>query len=189
MTVSQIMKQRKISPYRLSKDTGIPYTTINDIFRGKAALENCNAITVYKIAEALDVSMESLISPYSDKRSNFELYKSNVCHRLKELGDINFVIETLEKDDINKYYRKNWYAESLYLLAMLDYVSHINDIPECNSYNNLRKCKLNETIYPSSVLAAFAVTKDETLKEKAKQESIPEFMRFNIVESEVRNVI
>ena len=31
-----------------------------------------------------------------EKRCNFELFKSNVCHRLKESGDIDFLIETLE---------------------------------------------------------------------------------------------
>ncbi len=38
------------------------------------------------------------------------------------------------------------------------------------------------------VTVAFAVLKDESIMEKAKSESIPEFMRFNIVESGVRNV-
>ena len=37
-----------------------------------------------------------------EKRCNFELFKSNVCHRLKESGDIDFLIETLEKDMITE---------------------------------------------------------------------------------------
>ena len=64
--------------------------------------------------------MEDLIEPCFDKRSDFELFKSNTCHRLKELGDIDFVIELLEEDSIRKYYNKKWYPESLYLLAMHD---------------------------------------------------------------------
>lgn len=31
--------------------------------------------------------------------------------------------------------------------------------------------------------------KDDSIKEKAKKESIPEFIRFNIVEAEVRNIV
>jgi len=46
--------------------------------------------------------MEVLLDPCFVKRGSFELYKSNVCHRVKELGDVNFIIEALEKDDIRK---------------------------------------------------------------------------------------
>lgn len=35
-----------------------------------------------------------------EKRCSFELFKSNVCHRLKEQGDIDFLIETLKEDMI-----------------------------------------------------------------------------------------
>ena len=39
------------------------------------------------------------------------------------------------------------------------------------------------------VIAEAAVADSENAKQKAKMEAIPEFMRFNIVENEVRNVI
>lgn len=42
-----------------------------------------------------------------EKRCSFELFKSNVCHRLKEQGDIDFLIETLKEDMIRQYYDKN----------------------------------------------------------------------------------
>lgn len=86
------------------------------------------------------------------------------------------------------FYKKEWYPESLYLLAMVDYISRINDIPLCDSYNGIRKAKLRNPVFPSSVIAAAAVSKDNGIMEKAIAESIPEFMRFNIVESEIRNV-
>lgn len=187
--IRELMEQKHITKYRLSKNQGIPYTTINDICNGKTQLNKCTAETVYKIAKELDVSMESLIEPYMAKRNDFDLYRSNVCHRVKELGDIEFIIETLERDDISKYYRQKWYCESLYLLAMLDYLSTANSIPLCTKFNDLRNCRLSETVYPSSVLAAYAVTGDETIKERACREAIPEFLHFNIVESEVRDVI
>lgn len=139
-------------------------------------------------AKALDTSMEKLIAPCFEKRCDFELYKSNVCHRVKELGEIDFIIETLERNDIRQYYTRKWYRESLYLLAMLDYVSRVNDVPICTDYDDLRRCKLEETIYPASVVSASVVGNDDA-KEKAVREAIPEFMRFNIVESEVWNVI
>lgn len=189
MTVNELINQKKITKYRLSKDSGVPYTTVNDICSGKAQLEKCSAETVYRISKALGVTMESLIESCFDKRSDFEQFKSNTCHMLKELGDIPFIIELLEKDEIRKDYQKGWYRESLYLLAMLDYVSRENQVPICTQYDDLRRLKLRDTVYPASVLAMSEVTNNPQIKEQSIKEAIPEFIRFNIVESEVRNVI
>lgn len=174
--------------YRLSKMTGIPYATIHDICTGSARLEKCSAETVYKVAQALDVTMESLLGPVTETRNNFELFKSNVCHRVKELGDIDFIAETLQRDDIRTYYNRRWYRESYYLLAMLDYISRLNDIPRCTAYDDLRGGKLSETVYPSGVLIMCAAAHNDAAKEMALREAIPEFLRFNIVESGVRDV-
>ena len=122
-------------------------------------------------------------------RPAFELFKSNACHKLKALGDIQFLINTIESEDIITYYNRGWYPECLYLLAMVDYISRENEVPLCEEYNQYRKLKLNDTIYPSSVLTALAVSKDERIKEKALKNAIPEFLRFNIVEGDVRNVV
>ena len=189
MMINDLLEQRHMTKYRLSKNSGIPYATINDICSGKAQLEKCSAETIYKIAKELDVSMESILEPCFMQRSNFELFKSHICHRLKTLGDIDFIIETLKNDDITKYYDRKWYPECLYLLAMLDYISDLNQVPLCNKYDSLRKCSLKDNVYPASILVEAAVTKDDSILEKAKKEAIPEFLRFNIVENEVRNVI
>lgn len=189
MQINELMENIKMTKYRLSKESGIAYTTVNDICSGKAQLEKCSAETIYRISKVLGVSMENLIEPCLDKRIDFEVFKSNTCHRLKELGDTEFVIELLEEDSIRKYYNKKWYPESLYLLAMLDYVSRENDIPICTQYDDMRNLKLKTILFPASVLVASKVAKNDELKHRAIIEAIPEFMRFNIVESEVRNVI
>ncbi|MCM1100787.1 MAG: helix-turn-helix transcriptional regulator [Clostridium sp.] len=189
MDVNELMGQKAVTKYWLSQNSGVPYTTVCDICNGKTKIENCSVKTVYKIAEALGVSMESLLDFTSERRGNFELYKSSVCHRVKEMGDIDFIIDTLEQDDIRMYYQRGWYRECLYLLAMLDYISRVNSVPVCTSYDDLRCCKLKETLYPSGILTAAFVSGTDAPKTKALQEAIPEFLRFNIVESEVRNVV
>ncbi len=189
MNINKRIKQKNLSKYRIAKNCNIPYTTLNDICSGKTHLDKCNALTLYKLSKELEVSMEELLEPYVTPRPAFELFKSNVCHRLKELGDIDFLIDTIESGEITIYHEKAWFPESLYLLAMVDYISRINNIPLCDSYNELRKTKLQNTIYPSSVIAASAVKKDNSILEKALAASIPEFKRFNIVENEVRNVV
>lgn len=189
MIILDLLKKKNISIYRLSKESGIPYATLNDIVNGKARLEKCAAETIYKLAKVLDTSMEELLEPYLIERCDFELFKSNVCHSVKVLGDVEFIIDTLEKDTIREFYDRQWYRESFYLLAMLDYISRVNNVPKCLEYNDIRSRKLQEPLYPKSIIALASVTDKEAIKEQARKDAIPEFMHFNIVESEVRNVI
>lgn len=189
MDINIILKSKKMTAYRLAKQSGLPYTTVNDICKGKTKIEKCSAETVYKISKATGVPMEELISHYIVERPDFENFKSVICHRVKEMGDYHFIVETLKSREIHKYYERKWYPECLYLLAMLDYISRVNDVPLCNEYDDMRKCKLEKTVYPSSLYAYFVVTKDKSIMEKAKETAIPEFVRFNIVENEVRNVV
>ena len=189
MTLQERLKESHLSIYQLSKASAVPYATCNDLVNGKARMEKCNAETVYKIAQALKVPMETLLAPCFVKRSSFENFKSAICHRVKELGDIPFIMETLESGEIRTFFERKWYPECLYLLAMLDYLSRENHVPLCNEYDDLRLCKLEKTLYPASVLAMTAVSgkKDELTQIQAT--AIPEFQRFNIIENEVRNVI
>ena len=189
MYLDHQLQQKNMTIYRLSKESGIPYATLNDICNEKTRLKKCSAETVYRIAHALDIPMENLLAPVMEKRSSFELFKSSVCHRLKELGDIDFILDTLQRDEIRAYYQKKWFPESLYLLAMLDYISRLNDVPLCKEYDDLRNARLDHPIYPASILAMSAVDDDAQAKEHAEKEAIPEFLIHNIIENEVRNVI
>ncbi len=188
MTLKEQIANHNTTMYRLAKDSGVPYSTINDICTGKSRIENASAGTVYKLAKALGITADELIAP-SFERPAFGIFKGNVCHALKEQGDIRFIIQTLESGEIRKLFNKGWYEESLYLLAMLDYVSRVNNVPVCSDYADIRATKLDRTVYPSSVLMLSKVLKSDEPKAKARKEAIPEFMRFNIVEADVRNVV
>lgn len=61
MTINQIINDRGITKYRLAKLSGVPHATLNDICNGKTKIEKCSAETIYKLAQVLSVSMESLI--------------------------------------------------------------------------------------------------------------------------------
>ena len=189
MTIQEALKQKNMSIYRLAKASEVPYATANDICNGRARLEKCSAETIYRIARALDVSMEELLEPCFLRRGSFENFKSTVCHRVRELGDIDFILETLESQEIRTYYDRKWYPESLYLLAMLDYLSRENDIPLCDEYDDLRKCRLEKPVYPAGIRALSAASGSDAAMKRAAAEAIPEFKRFNIIENEVRDVI
>ncbi len=189
MTISDLLQQKNLTKYKLSKDSGVPFTTISEITTGKTRIKNCTGETIYRLAKALDVAMEDLLAESMDYRQSFEAYKSNICHMVKDMGDIDFIIDTLESDKIRKLYQKKWFPESLYLLAMVDYLSRENDLPVCAEYNDIRRARLRSTLYPASVIAMSAFSRSEQPKRESYAQAIPEFIRFNIVESEVRNVV
>ena len=190
MLINEQLDKIKMTKYRLSKESGVPQATINDICSGKADLEKCAAGTLYKIAKVLDLSIEAILeSAKKDIRSSFEVFKSNTCHYVKDNGDLNFIEYILQSDEIRKLYNKHWYPEALYLLAMIDYLSRINEIPLCTRYNDLRSSKLEKPIYPVGVLLNREVLHSDEPLHIAEENAIPEFKRFNIIESDIRNVL
>lgn len=192
MIVNELLEKENMTRYRLSKESGVAMTTITDICSGKADLDKCAAGTLYKIAKVLGVTVDSLLEnnsvESSDYRCSFETFKSNTCHNVKDKGDIDFIIETLETDEVRKLYNRSWHREALYLLAMVDYLSRINGLPVCTNYNDIRSKKLEKPYFPAGVVVSSVAIGDESIKEKALADAIPEFLRFNIVESDVRNV-
>ena len=60
-TLQEAMSERKISRYRLSKISGIPWATLSDICSGKTELERCSAGTVLKLSKALGLTMEETL--------------------------------------------------------------------------------------------------------------------------------
>lgn len=104
----------------------------------------------------------------------------------KLISTIFLATSVTKKLDHNN--ERSWYREALYLLAMVDYLSRINNLSLCTNYNDIRAQKLEKPCFPAGVIVSYAATGDERIKEKALANAIPEFLRFNIVEGEVRNV-
>ena len=188
MCINTLLKNKNMTKYKLAKKSGVPHTTVLDICNGKTNISKCTAETVYKLAKVLDVSMDMLIAGNVEKRAYFENYKSAVCHKLKRLGDFGFLETTFLSGEIRKLYDINWYPECFYLLAMVDYLCRENDLPLAQEYDDIRKARLSKTFYPAGVLVMSAFSNDNKHKELCVNEAIPEFIRHNIVESDVRNV-
>ena len=186
--LERLLNERQMSVYQCAKLSGIPYTTLLEIVRGKTDIGKCSAETVYRLASVLNVAMEDLLRDTIEVRVDFEIFKSNVCHLVKDLSDIDYIIETLKADDVNRYWNKKWYPEAFYLLAMVDYLSRVNELPLCTKYDEIRTHSLKEPLYPRDVMLAEMLHSELDVREKSRQEAIPEFLRFNIIESEVRNV-
>jgi len=118
---------------------------------------------------------------------DFENFKSNVCHMLKDMGDIEFLLYIIKSNDIQEYYEKEELLECFYLLGMIDYLCKENNLPFIENYNYIRKYKLEEPVFPLGIHAKCLVFKSEEPKNKSLREAIPEFKRFNIIENGVRD--
>jgi len=194
MIISDLLIEKEYSQYRLSKETGIGQATISDLCSGKTSLEKCSAGTLYKIAHVLGTTVDSLLesnieSSNKEERLPFSIFRGNICHYVKDIGDVEFIIETLEKDRVRELYSMSWYPESFYLLAMVDYLSRVNNLPICNNYNDIRNNRLKKPLYSPDVLLQSKMFNTNGFKQSAETHAIPEFLRFNIIEGDIRNVV
>ena len=65
---------------------------VNQLNQRKKQIEKCSCEMVYKLAKALDTTVEFLIEEFHiPKRPDFELFKSNVCHDIKRKGDLTMM--------------------------------------------------------------------------------------------------
>ena len=185
MKLYEALMKQNISKYELSKRAQIPYTTLNDLFNAKTDLSKSSAAIVYRLAKALDVPMESLLTETSltPVRSDFESFKSSLRHLLREQGDLAFLERIITEDWIHQFAQREWMTETLYTVAMVDYLCRINQLPLIATYAEYRSMRCSRPIYPSSLVVMSSAD-----RRRAFEASIPEFKRMNIVESDVRNV-
>ena len=57
----ELLKEKGMSRYSLSKTSGVPWATLSDICSGKTSLNRCNAQTLSKLSKALDLSIEEIL--------------------------------------------------------------------------------------------------------------------------------
>ena len=61
MSINELLSDIGMTKYRLAKLAGIPNATLSELCSGKTSIEKCSGETLYKIAKALNVSIESLL--------------------------------------------------------------------------------------------------------------------------------
>ncbi len=190
MELATILKQQNLSVYQCAKVANIPYTSLHDVLAGKTRLEKCSADMVYRLSKVLKMPMEEILEQSKKPdRLAFETFKSYICHEVKRKGDLDFIIDTLQANDVTRYWSQKWYPEAFYVLATIDYLSRLNDIPCCSKYDVIRSCSLKEPIYPRDIVLARKLSPRLNIEHKCLAESIPEFRRFNIVERSIRDVV
>jgi len=104
------------------------------------------------------------------------------------MGDLPFLVSILQSNEIQDYYKNDQLLECFYLLGMVDYLCRINNLPCDGEYNYIREYQLAEPVFPMGVYYLCRVYKNDKPKEEFIKKAIPEFLKYNIVESDVRNV-
>ncbi|MBR6402021.1 MAG: helix-turn-helix transcriptional regulator [Eubacterium sp.] len=183
MYIKQYLEDNRISIYKVANNAVVAYPTVFNIVNGKVDILNCALGVVKKIADALGLTIDELLT-LCDKNRTFELFRGEQRHLVKRMGEIAYVIDLLENKRIDYYWKLDMKTEAFYLLAMLDYLSRRNDLPICEEYNEIRKYKLERPVYPADTELSEKLLGKNTHK-AALEKAIPEFMEFNIVECEV----
>lgn len=61
MTIQQLLREKGISRYSLSKISGVPWSTLSDICSGKTNLKRCNVGTLSKLSKVLEMPIEEIM--------------------------------------------------------------------------------------------------------------------------------
>ena len=114
------------------------------------------------------------------------LLESDTLHVLKTMGDERFIKHVVEKQLVFQYWKADRQAEAMYLVALVDYLCRIHKIERYKGFDSIRQYKLQKLLYPLG--AELAETIGVDMKETLLKYAIPEFLHYNIVEGDIRNV-
>lgn len=218
MDFNKLLEEKNISKYKLSKESGVPYSTVCDISTGKSVLLKCSAETVLRISHVLGITAEELVGDisypatntgkssseskekdknktlksnkdktknpkkdsgiekktkadgaagkkakksinktkkeenldpikkaYLDKKAAREEAYKNYCEdlqsKIKEMGELNFLVSYLKNNEVSILYNLNRKKESKYLLALVDELCVKYNFPLCKEYDEIREDK------------------------------------------------
>ena len=187
MTFKELLLKKNISGYALSKNTGIPYTTINDLINGKTIVQNISLRHALELSSYLNIDIKKLAELDTVEFIEFRYFRNTVLQTLKEMGEIQFVNFVIKGKDIDYYYKNKGYEYAYYLLALIDYICKKNNIPIYqNRYNKIRKNKLTKPFFVGSNL--FSFDSIEQAENELGVKTIPEFSKYNIIEVSTSDV-
>ncbi len=72
MSINEIIIESGLTKYRVAKVSGVPHATLNDLCSGKTRIEKCSGETLYRLAKALNVSMEILLKSAVEEKIRLE---------------------------------------------------------------------------------------------------------------------
>ncbi len=96
MGIREAFEERGLTIYKVSKDTGIPYTTLNDLANGRTDMANASVRTLSRLSAYLGLSMDEAYRQFA--RRDFHLIKyPNLPKELEE--SIDALIKAVDAGD------------------------------------------------------------------------------------------
>ena len=60
------LKEKNLSMYKVSKESGVPYSTLNDLVNGRVKIDSCKVSLFLHLSQYLGISMDQLYSVITD---------------------------------------------------------------------------------------------------------------------------
>lgn len=195
MSISELMKKTNLTRMELIRKSGIPESTLRGILNGNVQIERCEAGTLYRLARALETTVEAIlfsdanacgdVENVSETLLGYYMFRRFMIRCLNAIGDLAFLSDTLAHDYVRKLYDGGKQLEAFYLLAMTDYLSRLHKLPLVLEYNVLRGKRVDCLVYPPEV-ASDTIFYGEMYRQMMcdKVDAIPEFLRHGLIETE-----
>ena len=130
---------------------------------------------------------------YIDYLLNYKQTNSNFCSEMQHFRNHTsvkeFITIIMKNDFIRTYWKKAWYFESFYTLALLDYLSDQYHAKRFEGYNDIRSYTLKEYAYPSSIRTLQMLRPQKDIYKMAREECKNDpygqyFYQYKIIEKE-----
>lgn len=208
MFLNNLMNSRNLTRAELSASSNIPESTLRDILNGKAQLDRCEAVTLYNLAYALDVSVEDILEDYWEELAlgrtahtripvhddhslmNFYVLADSMLGRLRATGDLAFIDGIDQNEWVERLYDDGQYRCALFLIGVMDYLCRKNGIWQIARYNEYRELRLDTPVYSLSTLNVNSGDGDfQRARNDAENNAIPELGRYGIylTEEDIRH--
>lgn len=72
------LNEKKISMYKVSKESGVPYSTLNDLVNGRVDIDSCKVALFLRLSRYLGMSMDALYDVISGGQTSDHQYQNNL---------------------------------------------------------------------------------------------------------------
>lgn len=204
MYLMNLMNEHCMTRADLSMMSGVPDSTLRDIFSGKAQIDHCEAATIYGIADALGTTVEDILDHYWDEclGADDEECEREVLHDGHTLllfySTVDRVVQLRQHVDdalltscvnseafIDLFFDRGFYREAFFLLGLTDYLNRKLGMKTDPRFDAYRVYRLDNPVYSLSTLEEYDDPEElKNAKAYAEAYAIPELAAFNIFMTE-----
>lgn len=122
--IKKYLKEKNISIYALAKESGVAYSTLNDLCNGKVSIDNCKLGIVKKLADCLNLTLDEMYKLASNRTfvhiDKYDmdaeiLVKNKRYHAAFEYGGEQVNLDICKVSENSSYYKDDitkWRTES-----------------------------------------------------------------------------